>query len=52
MIPVIYKISKVEGAVTEMYLWIPWKLVADNLGSSEHTLGSTELKSIHVPVPS
>jgi len=28
-------------AITEMYPWIPWELVADPLGSSEHTLGTT-----------
>ena len=35
-----------------MYSWIPWKLVADPLGSSEHTLGTTELNTFHVPLPS
>ena len=35
-----------------MYLWVSCKLVADPLGSSEHTLGNTELNTIHVSVPS
>jgi hypothetical protein len=26
-----------------MYPWIPWNLVADPLGSFEHTLGTTDL---------
>jgi len=27
-------------AITEMYPWIPWKLVTDLLGSAEYTLGT------------
>jgi hypothetical protein len=27
-------------AITEMYPWMPWELVADHLGSAEHTLGT------------
>jgi hypothetical protein len=30
-------------AITEMYPWIPWELVADPLGSTEHTFGTTGL---------
>jgi len=29
-----------KAAITEMYPRIPWKLVTDPLGSSEHTLGT------------
>lgn len=35
-----------------MHSWIPWKLVADPLESSEYTLETTKLNTIHVPVPS
>jgi hypothetical protein len=28
-------------AVTEVYPWVPWELVADPLGSSAHNLGTT-----------
>jgi hypothetical protein len=30
-------------AITEMYPRIPWEVVADTLGSTEHILGTTEL---------
>jgi hypothetical protein len=30
-------------AVTEMYPHIPWQLVAEPLGISEHTLGTTDV---------
>jgi len=29
--------------VTETYPWIPWELVADALGSKEHSLGATDV---------
>ena len=31
-------------AITEMYPWIPCKLVADPVGSVEHTLGTTDIE--------
>jgi hypothetical protein len=39
------KISNKE-AITEMYLQIPWQLVADPLGSAENALG-TKAKNLH-----
>jgi hypothetical protein len=32
---------KFKAAITGMYPWIPWELVADPLGSAEHILGTT-----------
>ena len=37
------KTSNFKVAITEMYPWIPWEMVADPLGSAEHTLGTTGL---------
>jgi hypothetical protein len=39
------KLVNFEVAITEMCRWIPWELVADPLGSSEHTLGTTTIPS-------
>ena len=30
-------------AITEMYLRIPWELIADHVVSAEHSLGTTGL---------
>ena len=30
-------------AITEIYPRIPWEMVADRLGSADHTLGTAEL---------
>jgi hypothetical protein len=37
------KILIFKVAITEMYPWIPWELVADPLGSAQHTLETTDL---------
>ena len=32
-----------KAVITEMYPWISWKLLADRLGSEEHTGGNYQL---------
>jgi len=34
-----------------MYPWIPWEIVADPIGSAEHTLGTTALTRCLVELP-
>jgi hypothetical protein len=38
------KTSNFKATITEMYPWIPREMVADPLGSAEHTLGTTGLE--------
>ena len=38
-------------AITEMYPWIPWELIAYPWGSAEYTLGATVLTSILILLP-
>ena len=33
----------IKVPITEIYLWIPWEMVADTVGSAEHTLGTTAI---------
>ena len=39
--PLIKKLVNFKVAITEMYPRIPWELVADHLGSVEHSLATT-----------
>jgi len=32
---------KFKVSIAQMYPWIPWEMVADPLGSADHTLGTT-----------
>jgi hypothetical protein len=38
---ILNKTSNFKVTITEMYPQLPWELVADPLGSAEHTLGIT-----------
>jgi hypothetical protein len=37
-------------SIPEMHLWISWELVADPLGSVDHTWGTTGIKPFVVSV--
>jgi len=38
-----YRAVNFKVTITEMYSRIPWKLLADPLGSAERTVGQTDL---------
>jgi hypothetical protein len=44
IMPLIRKQVNFKVAIIEMYPRIPWELVADPLGSTEHSMGTTALE--------